>query len=186
MSELNKDKLLLSWAFSEAFSLRWGENFRCDFNLTDHNRVIQSKDPDQLSTELKQKLVSWLTVRRKKIIDKYIAPSKNFKLVTCPGEDIEKLVVMPEMAWKDQPVTLGEYINMPYDGEILTDARVSAKILEESRADAANFIGYPVIAYDEKLGTNVLVEGYTRCILLISTQKKTKTYQPIQVIICER
>jgi hypothetical protein len=185
-TSFSKEDVLLIWAFSEAFSIRWGEKFKSDFNLSDYYTITQSKDPFSLNDGLKQKLLDWIKLRRKKLLDKYIEPSKSFKLTNIQGEDIEKIITMPEMAWKDRNIALLEFMNMRYDKEILTDTRVSAQTLLDDNADISNSVGYPIIAYDEKLKTNVLIEGYTRCIFSVLKQNKTKIYQPIQVIICER
>lgn len=180
---LTKNDVLLQWAFSEAFSIRWNENFRCDFNLSDYYNITQTNDLHSLDDELKKKLTDWILKRRIKIIEKYLGNCSSFELTEIPTEIIASLTVMQEMHGTNKTLSLAEYSTIPFDAEILTDARASAKLISESEGFDGNYIGYPVISQENKSGKSILIEGYTRCILLMN--KTEKRPEKIKVIICK-
>lgn len=162
---LTREQVLLAWAQAEAESPRFKSYYA--------------------SAQTESELLNLFHAYRGALIEEYILPAKEFRLIEIAPELLSLLPVLPKIGWKDYPVLLGQYIDGPHNPDLSTDPRVNARHMAEM-LPPVDIAGMLILAHDRKLNCHVLVEGYSRALCTLMRLREGKKAEPIQMAYCVR
>lgn len=136
------------------------------------------------TTKEQDELIGRLQYKRLELIEEFIDAAKGFRMVVMPPALLETLPILYTMAWRDLPVTLGEYADIKHDPSIARDPRVAATHYVATPPYGL-YPGFPILGHCKKRNCTVLVEGYSRCIGTLRKVRAGESVKPIPMIYCE-